>query len=254
MESEAQPAPPAPASWAHAKEIGMLLRTQWPKYLVDILVIILSITLSFMFDSFKEESARKASELAYLKALLGDIESDIHELKNVIAHTENVVAKASWLVNLPDDATAINRDQFAEAIKQVVERPNFNSKGATFSDLTSSGNLLLLEDITLKAALFEYYRFYESIRAVEVAERETMNVNVAPYLIRNFSIKRLGRGATGSMLHQGVAFSDLLRSDDFTNIFSIRLLSRKELLTDYQVELASAEKIKALLSSKINPE
>lgn len=254
MESEAHPTPPAPASWAHAKEIGMLLRTQWPKYLVDILVIILSITLSFMFDSFKEDSGRKASERAYLKALQGDIESDIQELKNVIAQTENVVAKANWLVNLPDDAAAINRDEFAEAIKQVVERPNFNSKGATFSDLTSSGNMLLLEDINLKAALFEYYRFYESIRAVEVAERETMNVNVAPYLIRNFSIKRLARGATGSVLHQGVELNDLLHNDDFTNIFSIRLVSRKELLDDYRIELASAEKIKVLLHSKINPD
>jgi hypothetical protein len=252
MENESQPTPPA-QSWASVREIGLLLRTQWPKYLVDVLVIILSITISFMFDSFKEESGRKSSEQAYLKALHGDITSDILELKKVIASTENVVAKANWLVNLPDDANAINRDELAAAIKQVVERPNFNSKDATFSDLTSSGNMLLVEDMNLKAALFEYYRFYESIRAVEVAERETMNVNVAPYLIKNLSIKRLAKGATGSVLHQGVELSDLMHNDDFTNIFSIRMVSRAELLDDYRIELTSAEKIDSLLTAKIKP-
>src|SRR5258708_17064552 len=60
----------APKGWARANEIGWLLKSQWPKYLVDVLVIILSITISFTFDNYKDKSNRRTSEQAYLKALL----------------------------------------------------------------------------------------------------------------------------------------------------------------------------------------
>jgi len=229
-----------------------LLQSQWPKYLVDVLVIILSITISFTFDSFKEESNRKASEQAYLKALLGDITSDSNELKRVIGATENVIDKANWLLSLSDNPKEIKMDEFATAIKEVMERPNFVSKDATFSDLTSSGNMLLLEDINLKAMLFDYHRLYESVRAVETSERETVNTSIAPYLMKNFSIKGLKKGAKGSVVHQGVNIDQLIEEDDFSNIFSLRLVNRSELLDAYRQELVMAEKIKVTLASKIS--
>jgi hypothetical protein len=237
--------------WASFREIGLLLRSQWPNYLVDVLVIILSITISFTFDNYKEESNRKASEQAYLKALMGDITSDIDELNDVIASTSKVVSQANWLISLSDDPKEIKMDEFASAIKEVMERPNFISKDATFSDLTSSGNMLLLEDIKLKAILFEYHRLYESVRAVETAERETANVNVAPYLMKNLSIKGLKKGGKGSVLHHGVTIDQLLQQDDFNNVISIRLVNRAELLEGYKAELELAKKIEDRLTHKI---
>ena len=251
-ENESISSPLGRSSWASFKEIGLLLRTQWPKYLVDVLVIILSITLSFTFDSFKEESDRKASEQAYLKALLADITSDINELKRVITLNENVIEKANWLLALSDNRKELKMEEFATAVKDVMERPNFISKDATFSDLTSSGNMLLLEDINLKGMLFDYHRLYETVRAVEIAERETVNSSIAPYIIKNFSIKGLKKGAKGSVVHQGVNIDELLRQDDFSNIFSLRLVNRSELLGDYRIELELATKIKDRLSSKID--
>jgi len=251
-ENESITQPSGRSSWASFKEIGLLLRTQWPKYLVDVFVIILSITLSFTFDSFKEESNRKASEQAYLKALLADITSDVNELKRVITLNENVIAKANWLLALSDNPNEIRMEEFATAVKDVMERPNFISKDATFSDLTSSGNMLLLDDINLKGMLFDYHRLYESVRAVEIAERETVNTSIAPYLMKNFSIKGLSKGAKSSVVHEGVNIDELLQHDDFSNIFSLRLVIRSELLGDYRVELAHAQKIKDRLVSKIN--
>lgn len=238
-------------SWAKAREIGSLLREEWPKYVVDVFVIILSITISFAFDNFKEDSSRKASEQIYLKALLADISSDVNELKEIIGSTEDVVSKANWLLTQTDKHGEINMDTFATAIKNVMQRPNFTSKDATFADLTSSGNMLLLEDINLKALLFEYHRLYESVRAVEIAERETVNAIVSPYLVKYFSIKGIVRN--GSVVHQGVTIDQLLQSDDFSNMISIRLVNRKELLDNYKQELTMAEGIKATLASKITP-
>jgi hypothetical protein len=254
VENEKKPvsSPSAPSNWASYKEISSLLRSQWPKYLVDVLVIILSITISFTFDGFKEESSRKASEQAYLKALTADITSDISELTRVISATNNVINKANWLLSLSDNPKEIKIDEFATAIKNVMERPNFVSKDATFSDLTSSGNMLLLEDINLKAMLFEYHRLYESVRAVETSERETVNTSIAPYLMKNFSIKGLRKGAKSSVVHQGVNIEQLIQQDDFSNIFSLRLVNRSELLEAYQQELVMAEKIKVTLASKIS--
>jgi hypothetical protein len=253
MENENESVPPLSSTtqWASFKEIGLLLRSQWPKYLVDIFVIILSITISFTFDSFKEESNRKASEQAYLKALLGDITSDINELNRVIHATDNVIDKANWLLSLSDNPKEIKMEEFATAIKDVMERPNFTSKDATFSDLTSSGNVLLLEDINLKGMLFDYHRLYESVRAIETAERETVNTSIAPYIMKNISIKGLRTGMKSPVLHRGINIYQLIQEDDFSNIFSLRLENRSELVDAYRFELTLAERIKIALADKI---
>jgi hypothetical protein len=68
-----EPRPTTPVvSWASIREISGLIKTQWPRYLVDILVIILGITISFTLDSRKEEADRATLEQVYLKSLLTD--------------------------------------------------------------------------------------------------------------------------------------------------------------------------------------
>ncbi len=249
---ETTPPRKTPMRWASVRDIGHLLRLQWPKYLVDILVIILGITISFMLDSRKEESNRQASEQVYLKSLLADITSDIDELNNhVITKTKEIVNKADAMLVLTDqpDVAIADVNQFAADIFVIMERPNFTSKDATFSDLRSSGNMQLITNVKLKTRLFEYYRLYESMKVVETAEREVSNTIIAPYLLKRFSIKSMV--VRKKPVLTKIEWKDVLRETEFSNTVSLRLINRQELLEGYQNELDLALKIKTILESQI---
>ncbi len=215
--------------WASFRGIGDLLRSQWPKYMMDIVVIILGISISFTLDGRKEEATRAASEQVYLQSLLGDITSDIDELNKVINKTKTVVDKGYAILELTKDPGKENIDltQFSNDFKDIVARPNFVSKDATFSDLRSSGNMQLLTNTKLKAELFTYFRLYESNKAVEISERETMNTIIAPYLMKRFSIAGLTANDKTSILKNGVDLQVVLSENEFSNAVALRLSAER---------------------------
>jgi hypothetical protein len=247
-----EPRPTTPVvSWASIREISGLIKTQWPRYLVDILVIILGITISFTLDSRKEEADRATLEQVYLKSLLTDVNSDLDELtRNVIPATSEILTKSEQLLRLSDAPGAPDPNQFSTNIKIITGRPNFISKDATFSDLRSSGNMQLITDVKLKTGLFEYARLYEAIKGVQFSERETSNTIIGPYLIKRLSIKSMVLG-NSSILPPGIQLKDVLQENEFSNVAALRLITRKELLEDYQEAAKLGGRIQAKLTSMI---
>jgi hypothetical protein len=242
-DSAAAPATPAiPATPLADKGpflVGPILATvrhRWPEYLIEIVVIVFSISISFAFDQWKERRHEREVEQLYLKTLSDNLTSDMDALRDVIPETQLVIRKAQALhaanqVPTSGAAGAVQRD-----IRDIARRPSFFAHDAAFSDLKSSGNLRVLHDFKLKNALFDYYGQYESIKAKEASERESLITLIAPNLIKTVSF-----GGSDSTKEPGT--SAIPHDRVFANSMWIRILERSELLADYERELRLAEAI-----------
>lgn len=154
---------PVQKTAGNLSRLSTLLRERWPEYVMEILVIILSISASFALDEWKDKQRKQELEQLYLKELTRDIESDVDQLNEIIAETKQVVFKASALINLDRQELQPDYDQFISDIRFAFKRPRFVAQDATFSDLKSTGNMQVLSSFSLKNALFNYYKQYESI-------------------------------------------------------------------------------------------
>jgi hypothetical protein len=242
--SEKVPATLAPDAAERTRSRGRggpvlaMIRHRWPEYLIEMVVIILSISISFALDQWKERRHEHEVEQLYLKTLSNNLISDMDALHNVIPETQLVIRKAQALLtasqappSAPPPAGPIDED-----LRDIARRPSFFAHDAAFSDLRSSGNLRVIHDFRLKSALFDYYGQYESIKAKEAAERESLITLIAPNLIKTVSL--------GAALSPGDAGGAVLPHDRiFANSMFIRLHERGELLQDYQRELALAERM-----------
>ena len=237
-----------PATTAEAEEkvrrhspggpILAVLRHRWPEYLIEIVVIVLSISISFALDQWKESRHEHEVEQLYLRTLSNNLTSDLDALNGVIPETELVIRKAKSLLTLTrgDAAPAsLPTGQLDKDIQDIARRPSFFAHDAAFSDLRSSGNLRVLHDFRLKNALFDYYGRYESIKAKEASERETLITLVAPNLLRTISF-----GAEPSTA-EGANLAALRHDRVFANSMWVRIHERSELLADYQQEHHLAE-------------
>jgi hypothetical protein len=214
------------------------LRRRWPEYLIEVFVIVLSISISFALDQWKERRHEAEVEQLYLRTLSDNLASDIDALHEIIPETSLVIRKAQALRDESRGSAPISPAQFEADIFDIVRRPSFFAHDAAFSDLRSSGNLRVLRDFKLKNTLFDYYGQYESIKAKEASERESLITVAAPYLIRTISI---GGGAKEE--------APAVRNDrEFGNVMWARIHERGELLADYQKELSLAEKLKARIA------
>ncbi|MVM38414.1 hypothetical protein GO730_13895 [Spirosoma sp. HMF3257] len=223
-----------------------LLREKWPEYVLEVIVIIFSITISFALDEWKDNRHKQELEQIYLKGLYSDIETDLGQLKEVIDETQQVIQTATHLSGLTPQAPETNYNQFVSNVRFVFKRPRFIAEDATFSDLKSTGNMQVISNVLLKKSLFDYYKQYETIVQVETAELETTNTVVAPYLL-----KRLSLGAA-SMNVPKSGWSMMTGEVEFQNALLIRRTTREELLHDYQHSLKLGNQILALIKPKLN--
>jgi hypothetical protein len=241
-EDSAEPAAAAPARPARSRFLGPVaaaVRHRWPEYLIEIIVIVLSISISFALDQWKERRHEQELEQLYLKTLANNLISDTDALQEVIPETRLVIRKARALLAASRVAPAAAAARPTEEdLRDIARRPSFFAHDAAFADLRSSGNLRVIHDFGLKNALFDYYGQYESIKAKEAAERESLITLIAPLLIRNVTF---GEGFQPAVDPKAAAFG---HDRAFGNSMWIRVHERSELLADYERELDLAQRIR----------
>jgi hypothetical protein len=220
------------------------LRRRWPEYVLEIVVIVLSISISFALDQWKERRREHELERLYLATLSDNLASDLDAFDDAIPETKSVIEAARSLMAASTSATPLPPATLDAGIVKIISRPQFVAHDAAFSDLRSSGNLKVLHDFKLKNALFDYYDEYESIKAKETAEREVLITVIAPYIIRNVSLSGAGTPARDAILVQ--------HDRVFVNSLAARVQNRAELLADYVKARALAEKIRARIKADLD--
>jgi hypothetical protein len=249
--------PPAARPVTHRPWGGPIvatLRHRWPEYLIEIFVIVFSISVSFGLDQWKERRREDEVERLYLKTLADNLASDIDALGEIVAATRGVIQRTRELLAASRSATPPPMARFNAAFSEMARRPSFFAHDAAFSDLRSSGNLRVIHDFKLKNALFDYYGEYESIKAKELTERESMITLIAPFVLKHI---RLGSGfadATGSGREPAsppLPAPTLYNDPEFVNSLWLRMRDRGELLHDYSQELALAQRLRQRIAREL---
>ena len=248
QESEMTGAQPVASHQRHS--VAKLIKDMWPAYLIEIFVIILGISITLALEAWREGIKEDHLEQVYLKNLLSDVETDQVSLRNTIASTEKLLVNGDELLALirnPQGKTILP-DRMKENLRTILERPNFISRDASFSDLKSSGNLHLLKDIRLKNLLFAYYAETQHIRELQNAEQQATIVLSGNYFLKLFSMDdKIIRGDPAPV----DAIPSLLNSVEFDNQVLLRVSNRKELMAVYKNAEALCGEVKKELSAKI---
>lgn len=238
---------PAPAHRRWGGPVAATLRHRWPEYLIEIVVIVLSISISFGLDQWKERRREAELEQLYLKTLADNLSSDIDKLHEVIPETQLVIRKARALLDRSLASTPVTPAQLSDDLLDIGRRPSFLAHDTAFADLRSSGNLRVIHDFALKNAMFDYYGDYESIKAKEASERESLITLVAPLLFRKVAF-----GGGPAPRTSGASAAPAMPGDrEFTNALWLRLHERGELLGDYRKELDLAGRLKRRIAREI---
>lgn len=214
-------------------KVLQLIREMWPAYVIEVLVITLGISITIAMEKWRDDVKEQQLEKIYVQNLASNINADQTLLISVIQRTDKIIEKGSQLMfflqnpkNSPDAADGISED-----VRAILDRPKFQANDATFSDLKSSGNLHLIEDIELKNILFSYYTTTESIKEVQNAEQmATINIS-GPFFLKRFSLAEPENATQNKNIKNNAG---LLGSVEFKNNVSLRVENRKELLSLYK--------------------
>lgn len=232
------------------KRFGTLLAQRWPEYIVEVIVVIIGITISFAISSYQTESANRKLANIYLQDLGEDIKSDIQSLNKVIQKTDSVILSGHSLLEQNDaPKISLTKKELVNFVRSIITRPNFISKNATFSSLKTSANFQLIEDIRLKNLLFEYDQQYQTIKAMELAELQATVTIAGPYLLKSIPLTDSQRS---SYWLENLTVEEMIGSVEFMNNIALRIGNRVELLGSYKEILDTAHQIDEAIEGNVH--
>ena len=128
-----------------------LIREMWPAYLIEIVVIILGISITLALEQWRDGVKERKLEQVYLGNLLADIQADRQSLRDAASGTQLLLGHGNDLLQFVNEPVThlLSTDQVHSDVRAVLSRPKFIAHDATFSDLKTSGNLHLVDDISL---------------------------------------------------------------------------------------------------------
>lgn len=240
-------APPAAAPPPHKKNrILHLLGEMWPAYLIEVVVIIVGITITLALEEWRDSGKEKELEKVYLANLAADIEADLQSLHYAASNTDTLIARGEEIHEFEKDPEghALTGTRLNQDVRKLLDRPNFLSHDATFSDLKSSGNLHLLKDIRLKGLLFSYYSKAENIHRIQEAEQQATINLIAGYFLKWFS---MDPSLEAPILQNPGGIKALAGNVEFRNQVGARVAMRQELREQY----ADADKLATTLLEQL---
>jgi len=127
----------------------------------EIVLVVIGILIALQINNWNDQKKNAASEQLYYCRILEDFELD-KQLINELKDKANYRIDSSKKILLYLDSGKKDKhyliNQFILAARSEVYEP----RNATFKDLISSGNLKLLNDITIKNSLIQYYSELEN--------------------------------------------------------------------------------------------
>jgi hypothetical protein len=145
-------------------------RIPWKRLYVEAAAIVASILLAFAIDAWWEDRQERELEQQYVASLKADFQADIEELDEAIALAKYRALLNRQLISTIDKGRVEgDPNEFVWAVFSsfLLNYPSYTR--ATINDLLSTGNLQLLRDANLKAAVAGYYA------DIEYREQWTIN-------------------------------------------------------------------------------
>lgn len=185
------------------------------KFFFELAIVIIGITIAFTLDRMNQQRTNKQKVNTYLELLGSDLRAQQKGLEGAESINRDVLSAYQQMLRGLE-----NGEQLDELFKTYFNRmqsfSSFKQEGAnTYAIMLQSGDVQLLESITLKSQLLNLETGYERIQAFEDAYLGKRDQLLDPLIIQYFdtaddSFKNLNRLNRRELQSRLYLTSDLL--------------------------------------------
>ena len=133
------------------------------KYAIgEIILVVIGILIALQINNWNEDRKTRQSEIKYLTNIKLDIERDLVALDTQIKLRKNKFATTESLISHIDGVKPISDlDVLSKNVFSTINEERFTPNNSTYTELTSSGNLSLIENDSIKRLLLELEELYK---------------------------------------------------------------------------------------------
>jgi hypothetical protein len=163
----------------------------WTAIVIDFLIVVFGVVVGLQVTNWNEERLDHKKGLNYLQRIHTDLQKDLNDINARIEFWNQVYAHGKKALNYIEINNEIKSSQWELllAFYQASQIGFFNSIDTTYQELRSAGELDLIEDLSLRNDLSDYYviikRRMQSLGGYEPRYREEIR-GLVPTEVQNY--------------------------------------------------------------------
>jgi hypothetical protein len=152
------------------------------KYAIgEIILVVIGILIALQINNWNEKRKESKQEVAILKSLKNDIQSDIKDLNFEIEFKKSMINKYANCLDILTDKKKGTKADFFRDFQSILQIGGLTLNVTTFNNLQNNGELKLVKNKTLSDSIVGYYN--TDYQGWETALRDYTRNNFAPYLL-----------------------------------------------------------------------
>lgn len=166
------------------------------QHFIELIVVIIGISIAFTLEDYSSSKKERQLEANYLNSIQRDLGKDKDDLQQIIDSTNVVLQYVGEVFQFVYQDAALESYKYHHATSGYMAT-HFYSNNGTYLSIINSGDLDLIRDFDLRAALSDLYTvdYRELERSDEVIKKLSDNT-IQPYIIENVKFKMI-RGDDG---------------------------------------------------------
>ena len=172
------------------------LYTDWYKYVLEMLVLIIGIYGAFALDSWNQSRLERKDERAVLVWVKNDLQNTISELEFLNGIRNKVLSGTRGIIEMQGSMELI-KDSIDGYLGLTLYRPTFNNKMGTVDLLFTSGKINVITNDTLKDLLIAWPGSIDDTIEEEAYAMKLFQEGYYPKMAEYLNIQDLMRFTSG---------------------------------------------------------
>jgi hypothetical protein len=207
------------------------------KYLSEIVIIFLGISMSFWFDEWRNNRKDRETEQIILRGVRENLVRDTLNLRYMMPYGERIINCSNKLLALKDEKEI--KDSLNTYLDMALTSMYFNATQTTYEEMKQTGRTSLIQDDTLRKAIISYYSGYIGYCNEWTASgKEHTEKQLMPEMTNYFSV--VEDSVRPIPIAQKI---EALKIRKLRNILLVNILCKKGTLDAYEQTLNRTKKI-----------
>jgi len=210
------------------------LKRRWPEYLLEIGVIIVGITLSFLLNEWRADRSEAEAEIRALASLRDDLVADTTMISNEIQQMDKFDSALNYMIRLYQKDAQANRDSILAALTAYATYTTFNKNSTGYEQLKETGQLNIISNKALLKSVVELYNDKALVlKEYSYIDRSMVLEQFIPFLMKDatmfFVDNPMRKTKSGKALYE-----ELMEQKYFRNSLLVNRIFKSSIIQYYR--------------------
>ena len=232
--------------------------SKYLKYAIgEIILVVIGILIALQVNNWNIDRTDRISEQKYLKNIQLDLQKDLASLSFLINYRKERIIGDQKLIEHINSAPITDVTEVTKNVVNSLMEQRFSPNNNTFNELSSSGNLNLISNDSIKSLLLELEELYKTnsfgIEHETYDYREYISKPIAEHInYEQLTPVYMGEKTIEEQKITIESFEALFKSRIYKNGLFIFGLTSKDMITLYQSIEAKSKQIIELINIELN--